>query len=351
MMNHQNTYSRTTTQYLKVIFHTHFRDYDWRTGRWDREDPAGYVDGLNLYNAYFDVNGVDATGLDVYRHAYFKGRWLTLIERESSQGAMRTSNGLFELSKYEIYDSTIPSRRSRNAMIGTIFSQPSPYVSVNPKAGKVYAQPRKEGFGFNNNLGHFVLENGSKMTGEDAEAFFNLAITKSGSREWYHTEVFKQSAGMSLRTELQRLIWHREVKGNKYVLAAEALGGLGDFIAMAEAGAWVVTAWTGGAGAPVALFFNRAGKLVAAVEVGLHVYNKNKSIIKGGVKDGAGVGLIVDLSEDFIRAIGYGKVKWVTKSFDFMDNTAVGQYLQSIKASSSPSRDAWFEEKLAPLIK
>jgi RHS repeat-associated protein len=45
--------------------HTHYRDYDWRTHRWDREDPAGYVDGLNLYAAYFDVNGVDATGLSL----------------------------------------------------------------------------------------------------------------------------------------------------------------------------------------------------------------------------------------------------------------------------------------------
>ena len=30
---------------------------------WYREDPAGYVDGLNLYAAYFDVNGVDPDGL------------------------------------------------------------------------------------------------------------------------------------------------------------------------------------------------------------------------------------------------------------------------------------------------
>ena len=45
------------------LYHTHYRDYDWRTHRWDREDPAGYVDGLNLYAAYFDVNGVDELGL------------------------------------------------------------------------------------------------------------------------------------------------------------------------------------------------------------------------------------------------------------------------------------------------
>jgi hypothetical protein len=45
------------------MYHTHYRDYDWRTHRWDREDPAGYVDGLNLYAAYFDVNGVDPDGL------------------------------------------------------------------------------------------------------------------------------------------------------------------------------------------------------------------------------------------------------------------------------------------------
>ena len=45
------------------FYHTHYRDYDWRTHRWDREDSAGYVDGLNLYSAYFDVNGTDPTGL------------------------------------------------------------------------------------------------------------------------------------------------------------------------------------------------------------------------------------------------------------------------------------------------
>ena len=45
------------------MLHTHFRDYDWKTHRWDREDPAGYQDGLNLYGAYFDVNGVDPDGL------------------------------------------------------------------------------------------------------------------------------------------------------------------------------------------------------------------------------------------------------------------------------------------------
>jgi RHS repeat-associated protein len=37
--------------------------YNGENGCWNREDPAGYVDGLNLYGAYFDVNGVDATGL------------------------------------------------------------------------------------------------------------------------------------------------------------------------------------------------------------------------------------------------------------------------------------------------
>ena len=47
------------------MLHTHFRDYDWRTHRWDREDPAGYQDGLNLYGAYFDVNGSDPLGLNI----------------------------------------------------------------------------------------------------------------------------------------------------------------------------------------------------------------------------------------------------------------------------------------------
>ncbi len=28
-------------------YHTHFRDYDPLTSRWNMEDPAGYADGLN----------------------------------------------------------------------------------------------------------------------------------------------------------------------------------------------------------------------------------------------------------------------------------------------------------------
>ena len=46
------------------LYHTHFREYDPIHGRWLSEDPAGYRDGYNLYNAYMGVNGVDATGLD-----------------------------------------------------------------------------------------------------------------------------------------------------------------------------------------------------------------------------------------------------------------------------------------------
>jgi len=45
------------------LYHTHFRDFDPLTARWTSEDPAGYADGLNLYAAYFGVNGVDALGL------------------------------------------------------------------------------------------------------------------------------------------------------------------------------------------------------------------------------------------------------------------------------------------------
>ena len=44
-------------------YHTHFRDYDPLHARWLSEDPAGYPDGLNLLNAYFDVNGLDPLGL------------------------------------------------------------------------------------------------------------------------------------------------------------------------------------------------------------------------------------------------------------------------------------------------
>jgi hypothetical protein len=45
-------------------YHTHFREFDPVHNRWLSEDPAGYADGLNLYAAYMDVNGVDPLGLD-----------------------------------------------------------------------------------------------------------------------------------------------------------------------------------------------------------------------------------------------------------------------------------------------
>ena len=45
-------------------YHTHFRDYDPVTNRWLSEDPAGYMDGLNLYGAYMGVNHRDPLGLE-----------------------------------------------------------------------------------------------------------------------------------------------------------------------------------------------------------------------------------------------------------------------------------------------
>ena len=55
------------------MYHTHFREYDPLHGRWLSEDPAGYADGLNLYNAYMSVNGVDPLGLDT--HDDFENYW------------------------------------------------------------------------------------------------------------------------------------------------------------------------------------------------------------------------------------------------------------------------------------
>jgi RHS repeat-associated protein len=39
------------------------RTYEPTTGRWLSKDPLGFVDGPNLYGAYFVPNGVDPTGL------------------------------------------------------------------------------------------------------------------------------------------------------------------------------------------------------------------------------------------------------------------------------------------------
>jgi hypothetical protein len=47
------------------LYHTHYRDYDPIHNRWLSEDPAGYMDGLNLYVAYMGMDGRDPLGLNV----------------------------------------------------------------------------------------------------------------------------------------------------------------------------------------------------------------------------------------------------------------------------------------------
>ncbi|MBF0244580.1 MAG: hypothetical protein HQL31_04845, partial [Planctomycetes bacterium] len=73
----------------RPLYHTHHRDYDPMTNRWDREDPAGYMDGLNLHAAYFGVNGVDPLGLEIKSFVDSNGvtRFYTDRFREMSLGA------------------------------------------------------------------------------------------------------------------------------------------------------------------------------------------------------------------------------------------------------------------------
>ena len=56
------------------IYHTHYREYNPAIGRWLTPDPAGYVDGMNLYRYYAGVNGVDVLGLA----EIMKGDWGSL---------------------------------------------------------------------------------------------------------------------------------------------------------------------------------------------------------------------------------------------------------------------------------
>jgi hypothetical protein len=44
------------------LYYGHNREYDPIHGRWLSEDPTGYVDGLNLYNAYMGVDQMDPNG-------------------------------------------------------------------------------------------------------------------------------------------------------------------------------------------------------------------------------------------------------------------------------------------------
>lgn len=45
------------------LFHFRARQYDYMRGRFASRDPIHYVDGKNLYNAYFVPNGTDPSGL------------------------------------------------------------------------------------------------------------------------------------------------------------------------------------------------------------------------------------------------------------------------------------------------
>ncbi|MFH1023652.1 MAG: DUF2235 domain-containing protein [Planctomycetota bacterium] len=47
-------------------YHTLYREYSPEMGRWLTPDPAGYVDGQNLYAYYPGPNGVDPLGLALY---------------------------------------------------------------------------------------------------------------------------------------------------------------------------------------------------------------------------------------------------------------------------------------------
>ena len=65
------------------------RIYEPETGRWLSEDPLGFVDGVNLYGAYFVPAGSDPSGLDVQigvdkqgRAIYWSGKYCYVFSRE-----------------------------------------------------------------------------------------------------------------------------------------------------------------------------------------------------------------------------------------------------------------------------
>jgi RHS repeat-associated protein len=44
------------------LYHTHYRIYNPQFARWLTPDPAGYMNGMNLYRFYGGPNGVDPLG-------------------------------------------------------------------------------------------------------------------------------------------------------------------------------------------------------------------------------------------------------------------------------------------------
>ena len=53
------------------LYHFRARMYDSESGRFCSRDPIGYVDGQNLYEAYFAPDGLDPLGLSVIEDAYY----------------------------------------------------------------------------------------------------------------------------------------------------------------------------------------------------------------------------------------------------------------------------------------
>ena len=112
-------------------------DYDWRTHRWDRENPMGYVDGLNLYGAYFDVNGVDVHGMNIaYNESDFKlGAIVSIVGSEGFHMGI-ILNGSLYISATEsdsLGDSELQTKNG--AKIKDI---PSKYI-INPQLLKLHS--------------------------------------------------------------------------------------------------------------------------------------------------------------------------------------------------------------------
>ena len=93
-------------------YHTHFRDFDPLNNRWLSPDPAGYMDGLNLYAAYMGVNRIDLYGLGIFS-------WLNKHMETVGQAQILNSQMQMEASRAQV-----------EAMIDAAYFVSDSYINV-----------------------------------------------------------------------------------------------------------------------------------------------------------------------------------------------------------------------------
>lgn len=105
--------------------------YDATLGRFLQRDPAGYVDGANLYRAYFVPQYVDPYGLD--KRERFK-KFLVECTKKLFEGGFtfatdkpKLAEGVVETSDSLIYKLDVANKATLSGVLAKYYADPSKY--------------------------------------------------------------------------------------------------------------------------------------------------------------------------------------------------------------------------------